>query len=346
MDILFLGTSAGVPTKSRNVTGTALLAESGRAWCLVDCGEGTQHRLLHTGLSLHALQAVFVTHVHGDHCYGLPGLLASAGLQGRTRPLPIVAPAGIREWLETTARLSHLTLPYALNHVPTEPLGPWPLDGWTVEATALSHRVPSFAYRFTEVRRQPSLDVERLVADGIPRGPLWGQLLKGFDVHHAGRRLRSGDYVRYAHPPRRIVIAGDNDTPDLLRDACRDAQVLVHEATYTQDIAARPEQAFGHSSAAQVADFAERSGLPHLLLTHFSPRYPPYPDGSPSLEDLRREAAERYRGGLVLAEDFARYRLSRDGHLSRVEPPRPAARSTADGSQPTITPLTRETTSR
>jgi len=87
MDLLFLGTCAGVPTKARNVSATAVIEASGSGWYLVDCGEGTQHQLLRTPLSIRDLRAIFITHVHGDHCFGLPGLLASAGMSGRTQPL-------------------------------------------------------------------------------------------------------------------------------------------------------------------------------------------------------------------------------------------------------------------
>lgn len=118
MDLIFLGTSSGTPTKQRNVTGLALAADSGKAWYLVDCGEATQHQLLHTPLSLNGLRAIFITHVHGDHCYGLPGLLASAAMAGRKDPLPIVAPKGIEAWIRATLELTAVFLPFALEFIP------------------------------------------------------------------------------------------------------------------------------------------------------------------------------------------------------------------------------------
>jgi len=318
LDILFLGTSSGAPTRTRNVSGIALLEETGSAWYLVDCGEGTQQQLLRTPLSTHDLQAIFITHVHGDHCYGLPGLLASAGMHGRKNPLTIVAPAGIEGWIKSTQQLTQLFLPFKLHFLATETLADWNIGPLRVDAIALSHRVPSFAYRFTEAQREPSLDTEALARDGIPQGPLWGELRKGMDVVHAGRTCRSGDYCRFPHPPRRIVVGGDNDRPELLGDACRQAQVLVHEATYTREVAARVGAGTGHSTAAAVASFAQDMGVPNLVLTHFSARYQPHPGQSSSMEDLRAEAAAYYRGRLFLAEDFARYRLGKAGQLSRV----------------------------
>ena len=108
MNIVFLGTSAGVPTKTRNVTGIAVREERGNGWYLVDCGEGTQHQILHTSLSINALRAIFITHIHGDHCYGLPGILASAAMNGRKAPLKIMAPSGVREWVEATQQHTQL----------------------------------------------------------------------------------------------------------------------------------------------------------------------------------------------------------------------------------------------
>lgn len=322
MELLFLGTSSGTPTRARNVSGLAVIEPGGKGWYLVDCGEGTQHQLLRTPLSLHDLRAIFVTHVHGDHCYGLPGLLASAGLSGRQAALEIIAPDGIEAFVRTSLALSHTHLPYELVFHRTETLALWRSAAVTVDIAPLSHRVPSFAYGFTEARPDPRLDVERLDREGIVRGPLWGQLARGQTVMHDGRVLQGDNYLLPTRTPRRLVVAGDNDRPELLKAACAGAQALVHEATFTQAVLDRAREArqradFGHSTAASVAAFAERAGVPNLVLTHFSARYQADPSRSPSIEDIRQEAATSYGGRLFLAEDFARYRLGKDGVLAR-----------------------------
>ncbi len=318
MDLLFLGTSSGVPTKQRNVTGLAVLAETGKAWYLVDCGEATQHQLLHTPLSVNGLRAIFITHVHGDHCYGLPGLLASAAMAGRKDALPIVAPAGIEAWVRATLALTSVFLPYALEFVSTEMLTTWQDADVSVATAALSHRVPSYAYSFTERKVESYLDGERLTREGVAQGPIWGRLKKGEDVEHDGKILRAADYVRYPNPARKIVVGGDNDQPALLHALCQDAQVLVHESTYTQEVADKVGASVQHSSAAEVAAFAASVGLPNLVLTHFSARYQSDVSQSPSIADIQAEAAAGYGGRLFLAEDFARYRLGRSGELVRV----------------------------
>jgi ribonuclease Z len=322
MELLFLGTSSGTPTKTRNVTALALIEDQSSAWSLVDCGEGTQHQLLRTSLSVRDLQAIFITHVHGDHCYGLPGLLASAGMSGRQAPLTIAAPQGIEEWFRSTSALTQLHLPFAVEFMPSESLAGLRVGRSTVDAIELSHRVPSYAYAFTEARVEPVLDTERLLREGVPQGPLWGRLKKGQDVEHQGRQLQSADYLTHPYPPRKIIVGGDNDRPELLTEVSRGCQVLVHEATYTADVAAKVGPDVGHSCAQQVAAFAQSAGLPNLVLTHFSARYQSGAQGGPSIEDIRAEAASAYGGRLLLAEDFARYRLDRTGQLAPVGPTR------------------------
>lgn len=319
MDLLFLGTSAGVPTRRRNVSALALIEDQGRGWFLVDCGEATQHQLLRTPLSAADLRAICITHVHGDHCYGLPGLLASAAMTGRSQPLVLIAPQAVADWLAATQALTALHLPFELRFHALEDFAGVSVGAWDIDAFALSHRVPSHAFRFRETRRPQRLDPAALAAAGVPRGPLWGRLHGGEDVLHEGRLLRSADFLRAAHCERRLVVAGDNDAPALLAEACRGAQLLVHEATYAQAQIDKTGQSWGHSSAAGVARFAEAQALPALLLTHFSPRYQAEAGRSPSIDDLRQEAAACYRGNLQLAEDFARFRLDRQGRLKALD---------------------------
>lgn len=320
MEFIFLGTSAGTPTKFRNVTGFALLETSGRSWYLVDCGEATQHQILRTPLSLRSLGAIFITHIHGDHCYGLPGVLASAGMSGREEPLVIVAPAGIQEWLNSTMLHTSLHLPFELQFLAAESLAEQSIGNYVVSSVALSHRLPSYAYSFTEVRQESRLNQEKLQAHGIARGPLWGEIKKGVDVELNGKWLRAEEYLLFDYEPRKIVVCGDNDTPELLANVSAGCHVLVHEATYTEEVARKSGELWGHSSAARVASFANNAAIPNLVLTHFSPRYQRDATKSPSIMDVHQEASANYQGNLFLAEDFAHYRLDKTGVLHRIEP--------------------------
>ncbi|MCB8888971.1 MBL fold metallo-hydrolase [Vreelandella malpeensis] len=316
MNLLFLGTSAGTPTKQRNFSGLALRERRGKGWYLIDCGEATQHQLLHTPLSLHGLRAILITHMHGDHCYGLPGLLASASMNGRVEPLLIVAPEALKAWLLATFEATQVTLSFSLAFQFVEALPCIDFETLEVSTTRLSHGVDSYAYSFTE-KPTPALDTEKLIAQGVPRGPLWGQLYNGENVEWNGEILESRAYLRMTQPPGKIVVAGDNDCPALLASACEGAQVLVHEATYTAAMADKAAEV-RHSYAGQVAAFAESVALPHLVLTHFSPRYQSRGEAASSIEAIRQEAQEAYTGTLYLARDFAEFSLDKAGRLTEL----------------------------
>lgn len=318
MDLQFLGTSSGVPTKARNVSATAVIEASGKSWYLVDCGEGTQHQLLHTSLSMRDLRGIFITHVHGDHCYGLPGLLASAGMSGRSEPLELIMPLALHEWLRLSLAVSQTYLPFELHLLAVETLQDWRSAQVAVTTVELSHRVPSYGFVFTEINPEPRLDTDRLQADGIPRGPLWGDLAHGRQVEHEGRVLDTLTYLKASRAARRIVVCGDNDSPALLAEVAKGADVLVHEATFTEPVLQRSQSNFGHSTAAAVAQFAEAAGVPNLVLTHFSARYQDNPQRSPSIDDVRQEALAHYSGQLTLARDLQRYHLGKDGLLAAV----------------------------
>lgn len=316
MELLFLGTSSGTPTRQRNMSAAAVRLRGERHWVLVDCGEGTQHRLLRAPLSLMHLRAVFITHLHGDHCYGLPGLLASAGMLNRTEPLVLVGPPPLRTMLDCIMEATQLRLPYPVSFLSPDELAGSPiLPEFAVDAAPLSHRLPSYSYGFTELCVERKLDIAKLKADGIASGPEWGEIQQGRDVHLPdGRTIRAEDYLLTPRRRRKIVIGGDNDTPALLAGQARQADVLVHEATYTQEVLDKVGPAPQHSSALKVAQFAQEAGVGNLVLTHFSPRYQDG-DGPLSLTALETEARSRYDGRLFMARDLERYVLDRQGIL-------------------------------
>lgn len=323
MELQFLGTSSGTPTRSRNLSALALRAEASRQWCLIDCGEATQHRILRTSLSLMTLRAIFITHIHGDHCYGLPGLLASAGMLNRTEALSIIGPPSIGRFIGCVLETTELRLPYPLQFISVEALADaQPLPDLHVRATALSHRVASYAYSFCEAAVEGKLDVDKLRRDAVPAGPGWGRIQQGGDLVLAdGRTVHARDYLLAPRKPRKVIAGGDNDSPALLATEAAGADVLVHEATYTAAGLDKVGPGPQHSSAAAVARFASEAGIPNLVLTHFSPRYQE-PDaarkGAPTLADIEAEARASYQGNLFLANDLERYGLDRQGHLSRL----------------------------
>lgn len=320
MEFTFLGTSSGAPTKQRNVTGLAISSSSDSRWILVDCGEGTQHRLQYTPYSLSKLEAICITHVHGDHCYGLPGLLSSISMAGRSQPLRIIAPEPIRIWLTNTLYLTDSHVKFDLKFGDSAECLTWPIGGFTINIWPLSHRVPSYGYSFEEANVAPSLNVKKLREDNIPQGPLWGQIKKDASVLLPdGRMILSDDYLVRNQKPRRVVVGGDNDSPHLLSTACQGADVLIHESTYTEDVREVVGDKTKHSSAKSVANFAAEADLPNLILTHFSARYKKSLEAFNTMEQIRQEASTNYQGRLFLAEDLERYELNKSGSLSLAE---------------------------
>jgi len=322
VEFTFLGTSSGVPTLQRNVAALAMHLQSQKGWYLVDCGEGTQHQVLRSPYSLMQLNGIFITHVHGDHCYGLPGLLASTSMAGRTDPLTIVAPKGVEEFVQTTIACTDMKINYDLIFVAVEPLQKNGEDlifknHFKVSAHALSHRVPSFAYRFEEIAKDNKLDVDKLRQAGISEGPMWGDIQRNREVQWQGKVINCQDYYLPARQARAIVVGGDNDSPELLADACVGADTLIHEATYTQEVSDKIGPGPQHSTAKGVAEFAQAQGLRNLVLTHFSARYH-HPDYKQSISvwALEEEARQFYQGNIFLANDFDRYCLNRESHLS------------------------------
>lgn len=318
MEFTFLGTSAGTPTRSRNVSALALSHYGHKPWYLVDCGEGTQHQLLRAHYSVMQLRAIFITHIHGDHTFGLPGLLTSASMLGRTEPLDVIAPVQTRRFINTTLENSDSSLNYTLNFIDSETDDfLWRDEHFEVTSVALSHRVPCRAYLFTEQNVERQLLPDKLNEEGITPGPGWGELQKGNDIMlEDGCLLRSDDYTRNPRVARRLVVAGDNDDPALLTHACTGSHALIHEATYTREVADRVGPWPQHSSAEQVARFAQQVQLPNLVLTHFSSRYQSASGGTPNINQLAAEALQHYRGQLFLARDLASYRLHTDLSLS------------------------------
>src|SRR5690606_21456100 len=179
----------------------------------------------------------------------------------------------------------------------------------------------SYAFHFTEVVRERRLDPERLAAAGVPRGPLWGELQHGRAVTlDDGRRVEPESVCLPQRRPRRLLVGGDNDRPELLAEALRDSDVLIHEATFTEAVLVKVGPGYQHSTPAMVARAAQAAGLRQLVLTHISQRYRLRPSGgAASVEELAAEARQHFDGDLYLAEDLASYEIDREHRLRQLE---------------------------
>ncbi len=305
MELTFLGTSAGVPTRHRNVSALALRPRQSSNWLLFDCGEATQHQLLKTPLSLYRLQRIFITHLHGDHVYGLFGLLASRGMLMSEMALEIYGPPGLEEMLSTVMRLSQLNLPYDLTLHEVSAGESLAFGDYRIETVALHHSITCYGYVYTESDRPGRFDPEKARRLGIPEGPLFGSLQRGERITLPdGRRVESRDVMGAPRPGRRVLIGGDNDRPELFAPYSG-ADLMIHEATYLQKDFDRLPRKFMHTTARQLGKAAEEMKIRHLAATHFSPRY----DNEEKMAEIEREIRENYSGELTLASDLMRIGL-------------------------------------
>ncbi|MGK4331360.1 ribonuclease Z [Lonsdalea quercina] len=274
MELIFLGTSAGVPTKARNVASLALDLQGPRpAFWLFDCGEGTQHQILHTRLSASKIEKIFITHLHGDHLFGLPGLLCSRSMAGCQAPLTLYGPAGLKTFVDNALSLSgsYLTYPMEIVEVTSGPL--CEDEHRVVTAYPMSHTLTCVGYRIEERPKPGALNVERLTEEGIRPGSWFQQLKRGESVTlEDGRTLHGADYLGPSTPGRSLAIFGDTRPSEAGRMLAAGVDVMVHEATVEASMADRASER-GHSTTEQAATLARDAGAKRLIITHISARY-------------------------------------------------------------------------
>ncbi len=268
---IVLGTSSGRPTVRRNVS-AGVLARDGE-WLLFDCGEGTQYQLLRTDLRFSRMRYVFVTHMHGDHVLGLPGLIGTLNLARHDRPVTVFGPPGIDRYLRDVFRATFFRANFPVEVIEVEPGLILDAPLFSVEARRLNHRVTAFGYAVHEKPRPGQFRIEDAVRLGVPAGPLFGRLQRGEAVLlDDGRTIQPSEVVDPDRPGLRVAYCTDTGPSDSAVELARGADLLVHEATYTTDMGDEAEER-GHSTAAGAAAVARDAGARQLLITHFSPRY-------------------------------------------------------------------------
>ncbi len=308
MQITFLGTSSGVPTRSRNVSSIALRLPQRAEFWLFDCGEGTQHQLLRSELKISQLTRLFITHMHGDHIFGLPGLLASAGLGGQPNRIDIYGPSDLEKYLQGAVRYSQTHFSYPIKIYKSEPGILFEDEEYIVSCGLLKHRIPAVGYRIAEKDRPGRFNVEKANALGIPSGPIYGQLKRGEIVTLPdGRKINGLDLCGPKEIGRKIVYCTDTIYCDGAVELATDADVLIHEATFAHQDAQLAYDRL-HSTSTMAAQVALSAGVKQLVMTHFSPRYAP--GNSIILDDLLNEARAIFPN-TIMAYDFLCYEVPR-----------------------------------
>jgi ribonuclease Z len=291
LDLVFLGTSGSVPSAQRGPAST--LVRRGGERLLIDCGEGTQRQLLRSGVGLIEIPEVFLTHYHADHYLGLPGMMKTFALRGRELPLTIYGPPGLKELVGSLQRIfGRLTFPLEL--VELQPGDALARGDYRLIVFATSHGVPAQGYALVEETRPGRFDREAALALGVPEGPLFGVLQGGRPVDLAGARVLPEQVLGPPRAGRKVVVTGDTRPARSVLEVANEADVLVHDATFSEEEKARADET-GHSTATEAAELARIAAVRMLVLTHLSSRY----FGSEIAREARKVFAET-----VVPRDF------------------------------------------
>ena len=270
MKIAFLGTGGSWPSPERNVSAIAVKRNS--EVILFDCGEGTQRQLMKSTVSFMQINKIFITHFHGDHFLGLPGLVQSMSLNDRKTKLEIFGPEGTIQLVQTIMDLGYYTPSYPVLIHDLEAGDIIEFEEYKVSVAEADHNVPGLMYSLEENPRPGKFDKPKALKLGIPEGKFFSQLQQGKTIEHDGKTFTPDMVLGPPRPGRKIVYTGDTKPCNAIVELAKDCDVLIHDSTTAIDLEEK-SNSYGHSSSAQAAQAAKDAGAVKLFLTHISPRY-------------------------------------------------------------------------
>ena len=292
--VIFLGTGGSWPTVKRNVSAIAI--KRGGEILLFDCGEGTQRQIQRSSLSYMQIKSIFITHFHGDHFLGLPGLIQTMQLNDRKESLAIYGPKGTSRIVETIKNLGYFKPAYEITGHDVDEGDEIRFEGYSVKPFRVRHNVPALGYVLEEDMRPGRFNKKRALELGIPEGPLFGKLQRGESIKLRDGRVITPDMVLGPpRPGRKIVYSGDTRPCENVTKFAENADLLIHDSTFLSDLEDVATE-YGHSTARQAAEIARKAKVKKLVLTHISPRYM-------RDSDIEREAKEIFENSMV-AKDF------------------------------------------
>lgn len=272
-EVTILGSSSATPVFNRNPT--AQLLNCNEKFYLIDCGEGTQQQLIRFGIKASKIDVAFISHLHGDHYFGLIGLLSTMHLNGRIKPFQIYAPAPLKDILEIQFKYSETNLRFAIEFTAItadEPRVILENGDVTVETIVLNHRIPCTGFKFTEKKRLRKILIEKLEADGISQ-EYYPLLKRGLDLEMPGGRVvLNAEYTIDSEQPKSYCYCSDTLADGSYLESIRHCTTLYHEATFMDDLLERANFTH-HSTALQAGELAKQAGVTHLIIGHFSSRY-------------------------------------------------------------------------
>ena len=269
--IIFLGTGGSWPTIKRNVTSIAV--KRGSEIILFDCGEGTQRQFQKSKLSYMQISKIFITHFHGDHFLGIPGLIQTMQLNDREKPLYVYGPKGMNKIIEQLSSLGYFKPKYNIISEEVKDGDILDFKEYTIKVLKVKHGIPAIAYCLEEKKRPGKFNKTKALKLGIPEGPLFSKLQNGNTIElKNGKKIKPNMVLGPPRKGRKIVISGDTKPLDEMINFSKNADILIHEATFDsnfEDVAGE----YGHTTAAQAAEIAKKSNVGKLFLSHISPRY-------------------------------------------------------------------------
>ena len=272
--IIFLGTGGSWPTVKRNVSSLAI--KRGSEILLFDCGEGTQRQFQQSNLSFMQISKIFITHFHGDHFLGLPGLIQTMQLNDRDTPLHIYGPKGMEELTDHLLTLGYFRPSYEIISHDITNGDEVEFEEYSIHVLKVKHNVPAFSYCLEEQQRPGKFNKPKALELGIPEGPLFSKLQCGQTITLAnGKDITPDMILGPSRKGRKIVISGDTMPCEEMIAFSKNADVLVHEATFDSELEDIAKD-YGHTTAAQAAEIAKKAGVEKLFLVHVSPRYLDY----------------------------------------------------------------------
>ncbi|MDD5111333.1 MAG: ribonuclease Z [Candidatus Altiarchaeota archaeon] len=303
MEITFLGTSGCVPTETRNLS--SLIISHLNSPYLFDCGEGTQRQMRIAGINFMKIDHIFLTHLHADHFLGLGGMIQSMDFMERTRELNIYGPRGTQETINTllsagTFILDHLTI--KIHEITPGPV--MESENHAVTCAKTLHTANSIAYLFEEKPHRKFLKQKALDL-GVPEGRLFSDLQQGKSVTVKGKTITADQVLDNPIMGRKIIYTGDTKPCNNVINLAQDADVLIHDGTFSNDEKELIEEA-AHSTNTQAAEIAVKANVKKLFLTHISQRYPKPEDLQKILDDARKIFPETY-----IAEDLMKVQVEK-----------------------------------